>query len=114
MIWHKILKHDAHPESDTKGCRKNRVKARRALVVVALAWLLTVAPSPSPVPAVIGANRTSAASAEAQVASWSRTYGGTSDDEARAIVPTSDGRTGATSWRGLLNPLGLAAGMSGF
>jgi predicted secreted protein len=63
----------------------------RALVVVALAWLLTVALSPSPVPAVIGANRTSAASAEAQVASWSRTYGGTSDDEARAIVPTSDG-----------------------
>jgi len=91
MIWHKILKHDAHPESDTKGCRKNRVKARRVLVVVALAWLLTVAPSPSPVPAVIGANRTSAASAEAQVASWSRTYGGTSDDEARAIVPASDG-----------------------
>jgi hypothetical protein len=63
----------------------------RVLVVVALAWLLTVAISPSPVPAVIGANRTSAASAEAQVASWSRTYGGTSDDEACAIVPTSDG-----------------------
>jgi len=58
MIWHKILKHDAHPESDTKGCRKNRIKARRVLVVVALAWLLTVAPLPWPVPTVMAATFT--------------------------------------------------------
>ena len=58
MIWHKILKHDAHPESDTKGCTKNRVKVRRVLVVVALAWLLTVAPLPWPVPSVMAATFT--------------------------------------------------------
>jgi hypothetical protein len=32
-----------------------------------------------------------AASAGAQVASWSRTYGGTNSDWADAIIPTSDG-----------------------
>ncbi|WP_448605208.1 choice-of-anchor Q domain-containing protein [Thermoflexus hugenholtzii] len=58
MIWHKILKHDAHPESDTKGCRKNRVKVRRVLVVVVLACLLTVAPLPWLVPSVMAATFT--------------------------------------------------------
>ncbi|WP_051871201.1 CSLREA domain-containing protein [Chloroflexus sp. MS-G] len=58
MIWHKILKRGAHPESDIQGCEKGRGRGRRVLVVVALAWLLTVAPLPWPVPTVMAATFT--------------------------------------------------------
>jgi hypothetical protein len=91
MIGHKILKQGAHPESDSKGCRKNRVKVHRILLVLALVFLLTVAPLLWPVPSVMAARCTSAPSAGAQVAFWSRAYGGSGTDEARVIVSTSDG-----------------------